>query len=200
MITLGITGIIGAGKTTVSQIFNVLGIPVYNADTEAKKLMKTNSEIKQNLIKTYGQSVYKNGIPDKTILSNLVFSSSENRTTINNIVHPVVINDFKTWVLQQNKENYKITAIESALLFQARIDKITDYSIEVICDSETAIERIIARDGTNYNQAKNKIEIQKQQIPENSKADFKISNNDNNSLILQCLELIEIIKSKTKID
>lgn len=198
MITIGITGIIGAGKTIVSQILDILGIPVYDADKEAKRLMLTDVKIKENLIQIFGLNVYKNGIPDKNILSNLVFNSSENRNKINNIVHPVVTSDFKTWVLQKEQENYKITAIESALLFQAKIDKIIDYSIEIICDDETAIARIIARDGSSYNQAKNKIQIQRQQRPENSIADFKIFNNNSRSLILQCVELMEIIKLKTK--
>jgi dephospho-CoA kinase len=193
MISIGITGIIGSGKSMVSKIFEILNCPVYYADIEAKKLMINNNEIKVNLINVFGADTYVNGIPNKELLSKLVFGNSQNREKVNSIVHPVVLEDFKNWLKHKTYTGNKMAAIESALLYQAKIDIITDYNIEVICSEQTAIKRIMLRDKISKSEATNKIRIQKNQIPRNVKPDFIIENNDSDSILLQCIEIMSKI-------
>lgn len=191
MISIGITGIIGSGKSMVSKIFEILDYPVYNADNKAKELMISNPEIRIKLIDEFGSETYINGIPNKEFISKLVFGNNRNREKVNDIVHPVVIDDFKNWLKTQSDSGTKIAAIESALLYQANINNITDFNIKVNCTEKTSIKRIMLRDNICKKDAINKIFTQKNQILENFKADFVIKNNDYDSLILQCLEILQ---------
>jgi dephospho-CoA kinase len=190
MISIGITGIIGSGKSMVSKIFETLDFPVYYADNEAKKLMIENNEIKTNLINEFGANIYINGIPNKEHISRLVFGDSQNREKVNSIVHPVVIDNFKNWLKFNAIAGKKMVAIESALLYHAKIDKITDFNIEVICSEHIAVQRIKFRDNISEEEAINKIRIQKNQVNNNARPDFIIENNDSDSLILQCLDIL----------
>jgi dephospho-CoA kinase len=178
MISIGITGIIGSGKSKVSKILEILDCPVYYADIEAKKLMIDNNEIKFNLIREFGADTYINGIPNKELISKLVFGNNQNREKVNSIIHPIVIDDFKNWIKLNSSTTKTMVAIESALLYYAKIDKITDYIIEVICSEHIAVQRIKFRDNISEAEAINKIRIQKNQIPKNANPDFIIENND----------------------
>jgi dephospho-CoA kinase len=191
MISIGITGIIGSGKSMVAKIFEIFDCQVYYADIEAKKLMISNDDIKLKMINEFGSDIYINNVLNKEILSKLVFGNNLNREKVNAIVHPVVIEDFKNWLNSNSKAGIKMAAIETALLYYAKIDRITDYNIEVICSEQTAARRIMLRDNISEADAKNKIRIQKNQIPESAMPHFFIENNDNDSLILQCLETIK---------
>lgn len=190
MISIGITGIIGSGKSMVSKIFEIFDCPVYYADLEAKKLMISNDDIKLKLISEFGSNTYINGMPNKEVISKLVFGDSTNREKVNSIVHPVVIEDFKNWLKHQSIAGIKVAAIESALLYHSKIDSITDYNIEVTCSEQTLIQRIMLRDKISEADAINKIIIQKNQIPKNSKPDYIIKNNDSDSLLLQYLDIM----------
>lgn len=193
MISIGITGIIGSGKSMVSKIFEILEYPVYYADNEAKKLMISNDDIKVNLVNEFGGETYINGIPNKEFISKLVFGNNKNREKVNAIVHPVVIEDFENWLKLKSIVGVKIAVIESALLYQAKINRITNYTIEVICSEQTAVQRITLRDKISEADAINKIRIQKNQIPKDAKSDFIIENNDPDSILLQCLDIISKI-------
>jgi dephospho-CoA kinase len=191
MISIGITGIIGSGKSMVSKIFEILDCPVYYADIEAKKLMTTNQSIKFSLISEFGSETYINGVPNKDFISKLVFDDNRNREKVNSIIHPVVIEDFKNWLIHKSSFGIKMVSIESALLYPAKIDSITDINIEVTCSEQTAVQRIILRDNISRADAIKKIIIQKNQMPKNYKPDYIIKNNDSDSLILQCLEILQ---------
>jgi dephospho-CoA kinase len=193
MISIGITGIIGSGKSMVSKIFEILDYPVYYADNEAKKLMISNDDIKVNLVNEFGSETYINGIPNKEFISKLVFGNNKNREKVNAIVHPVVIEDFENWLKLKSIVGVKIAAIESALLYQAKINRITNYTIEVICSEQTAVQRITLRDKISEADAITKIRIQKNQIPKDANPDYVIENDVQNSILLQCLDIISKI-------
>ena len=112
MTSIGITGIIGSGKSMLSQVFRSMDIPVYDADSRAKSLMNSNLQIKESLVSCFGENTYTNGTINKDYLRKIVFGSEENRKTINSIVHPAVKQDFIDW---RNAQNSNITAIESAI-------------------------------------------------------------------------------------
>ena len=116
MTSIGITGIIGSGKSMLSQVFRSMDIPVYDADYRAKSLMNSNLQIKESLVSCFGENTYTNGTINKDYLRKIVFGSEENRKTINSIVHPAVKQDFIDW---RNAQNSNITAIESAIIFDS---------------------------------------------------------------------------------
>ena len=172
---LGITGGIGSGKTTVVQMFKEIGIPVYNADTEAKKLMQSSHKIKHEICSVVGQDAYKNGILDKDFISDKIFNDKNILKKINNIIHPKVYNHFKQWLSSQ-KSLYVVK--EVAILFESKIEDQFDFILTVTAPENIRIQRVIERD------KKSKITIQsiiKNQLRDSEKiknSDFVISNID----------------------
>ena len=197
MIKIGITGLIGSGKSTVCKIFENLNISTYNADTHAKQLMVSNNQIKKQLINLLGKEVYNidNSI-NKTFLSDKIFNSESIRLQVNSIVHPVVIEDFKEWTTHQKSE---IAVIESAILYEAKIKNIVDYIVEVVAPLSILEQRIMERDKTNNKIASKKIKIQKSVKEKEKKTNFVIVNNEKKSLLEQILKIITDIYQKEEI-
>lgn len=189
MISIGITGIIGSGKSMLSQVFRSMDIPVYDADSNAKILMNNDARIREKLIENFGAETYINGKLNKEHLSREIFRNEDKRLLINSIVHPIVKDDFIEW---RRKSNRKIVAIESAILFEAKIDDILDSIIFVTSAEEILIKRIIFRDKVDEITARKKIEIQKK-ISGIEKSDRIFINDASHSLIEQATEFINNI-------
>ncbi|MDO6759110.1 dephospho-CoA kinase [Tamlana sp. 2_MG-2023] len=145
MTIVGLTGGIGSGKTTVAKMFNEVGIPVYIADVEAKKLMNASSVVKQELIELFGENAYlKEGL-NKPFIANIIFNDKSYLQKMNAIVHPRVAEHFEAWVLEQ-RSAYVIK--EVAILFENGGDKACDYVISVTAPKSIRMERVLKRDGT----------------------------------------------------
>ena len=149
MIKVGLTGGIGSGKTTVANFFSELGIPVYYADLEARRLMKSSSLIKKKLIKEFGSDAYKDGELNSSFLASIVFKDKSELAKINSIIHPEVAKDFRSWV---EKQNAPYVIEESAILFENNLIDHFDYIITVTAPAEVRINRIIKRDQTSKNE------------------------------------------------
>ena len=143
MISIGITGIIGSGKSMLSQVFRSMDIPVYDADTRAKELMNNNFAIRIRLKLEFGEETYRNNKINKEYLRKIVFGNEKNRQIINSIVHPAVKNDFIAW---REKTGAKIVAIESAIIFDAKLEDILDKIIFVEAAEDILVKRICFRD------------------------------------------------------
>lgn len=198
MIKIGITGLIGSGKTTISQIFEILEIPIYNTDLRAKELMHEDYEIKEKIIQNFGSNSYIDNSLNKEYISKIIFSDNNARNIINSIVHPKVIDDFKNWLIEKNNENYKIAGIKSALLYQANIHKILDYIILVSSNDDTLSNRIMKRDNISQKQALLKIKTQKAELVQNYKVDYEIKNDKTKSILLQTLNILNKLDLATK--
>jgi dephospho-CoA kinase len=190
MISIGITGIIGSGKSMLSQVFRTMGIPVYDADTQAKVLMNSNLQIKNSLVKEFGEDTYIEGTINKDYLRKIVFGNEAKRQIVNSIVHPAVKDDFIAWRQQAGTE---ITAIESAILFEANIDDILDHIIFVEAPEDVIIKRICYRDKVTEDIARQKILIQRQNSG-HEKCDTFFVNDRNHSLIEQTEKFINNLK------
>ena len=143
MIKVGLTGGIGSGKTTVANFFIELGVPVYFADDEAKKLMNSSIKIKNKLISEFGENTYQNGELNRKYLASIVFHDKSKLNIINSIVHPAVAKHFAKWIKKQ-KTSYIIQ--ENAILFENKTDTNFDYIITVTAPIGIKIERILKRE------------------------------------------------------
>ncbi|GAL65748.1 dephospho-CoA kinase [Jejuia pallidilutea] len=173
MTVVGLTGGIGSGKTTVAKTFKTLGIPVYIADVEAKKLMNRSKIIKRKLIALLGEDTYVDGKLNRPYVANIIFNDATVLKKMNAIVHPKVASHFKRWA---NKQNAPYVIKEVAILFENGGHKACDYVITVTAPKALRIERLLKRDNTS----KEKIEaIMKNQWSDSKKvklSDFVIVN------------------------
>lgn len=146
MIKLAITGGIGSGKSYVArQMTELLGIPVYDSDANAKRLNEESAVIRSGLTEMVGADVYDaQGRLDRQRLAAFLFVSEENTRRVNALIHPVVKDDFLRWTTEQTAP---VVAIETALLAESGIDKIVDKIIRVDAPVETRISRAMQRDG-----------------------------------------------------
>jgi dephospho-CoA kinase len=146
MLKIGITGGIGTGKTTVCRIFETLNVPVYYSDMRAKELMASNTILMNKLKAEFGNQVFEtDGKLNTPYLASIVFSDPSKLKTLNNIVHPIVLDDFSDWCNKFNTSKYII--LESAIIYESNIAHLLDYVILVDAPAEISIKRIVDRDG-----------------------------------------------------
>lgn len=145
-IKVGITGGIGSGKSIVSRLLEVMGIPVYISDFEAKRLTQSDMHIREELIRLLGDSIYQNGKLNKSLLASYMFDNKECVDQINKIIHPCVKNDFRTWAASRNMQN--IVGLESAILVEAGFATEVDAIIMVYAPQKLRLERTMLRDAT----------------------------------------------------
>jgi dephospho-CoA kinase len=187
MIKVGITGGIGSGKSTVCKIFKVLGIPVFEADEQARQLMNSNSVIHDQLIELFGTSVYlQNHTIDRKYLAGIVFSNPSLLAQLNGIVHPKVGEAFAVWC--ENQQSPYILH-EAAILFESGFYKLMDKTIAVVANENERIERVMKRDGASEELVNQRMRNQWSDIERIKLADFVISNNEDELIIPQIVEL-----------
>ena len=198
MLKVGLTGGIGAGKSTVAHVFEVLGIPVYHADQEAKRLMQTNPSLIDKIKIAFSEKAYVEGILDRKFLSSLVFNDNQKLELLNSIVHPFTIQDGKEWMEKQNSP-YAIK--EAALIFESGSQGEFDSIIGVFAPPAMRIHRTIQRDHVEREKVLNRME---KQLDENIKmklCDHVLINNEQTLLIPQVISLHEkLLQLSTKID
>lgn len=185
MLKVGITGGIGSGKTTVCKIFEVLGIPVFYADPEAKNIMIKDEVLIAGIKETFGEeSYFSDGTLNNKHLAGIVFNNEAELKKLNALVHPAVFRGFDNWE-KQIPSNTSYTLKEAALLFESGSYKMCDINILVTAPTEVKIARVIQRDGISEEQVKARMD---KQLPDEEKirlADYLIINDEKNSLIEQ---------------
>ncbi|MEO6550182.1 MAG: dephospho-CoA kinase [Ferruginibacter sp.] len=192
ILRVGITGGMGSGKTTVSKIFEVLGIPVYYADIAAKRLMNEDEKLKSALKKTFGEDTFINGTLNRKYLSSIVFNDAEKLSILNSMVHPATLRDTEQWMLQQTS-TYAIK--EAALIFESGAQQQLDYVIGVHAPESLRIQRAMKRDHISQEEVTLRME---KQIDEDIKmrlCDYIIVNDEQQLVIPQVLKLHEIFIS-----
>jgi len=173
MKVVGLTGGIGSGKTTVSNMFKDLGVPVYIADVEAKKLMNTSKVIQRKLIELFGDKAYENNELNRAYIASKIFNDDSYLKKMNAIIHPSVAVHFKKW-LQKQTSKYVIK--EAAIIFEHNMQSQYDSIITVIADKDERIDRILKRDNTTREKI---LAIMKHQLSDEEKSklsDFVIIN------------------------
>ncbi len=149
MYKVGITGGIGSGKSTVCAILAEFGVAVYDSDSRAKRLMNESDSLRERLVERFGSEVYCAEGLNRIYLAERVFGNPEELKALNAIVHPAVMDDFDRWALEQ-EGSYVV--LESAILFEASLDRRVDVSVAVMAPEELRIERAMQRDGAQREQ------------------------------------------------
>jgi dephospho-CoA kinase len=183
---IGLTGGIGSGKTTVAKIFEILGVPVYDADASTKNLYETDRELKQALIEHFGADIYTDTGLNRQMLSRIVFSDPLKLQLLNNLVHPLTIKDAEKWM---NKQETAYVIKEAALLYESGSVRELDFVIGVRAPKHLRIQRALERDKVTREEVINRM---RSQIDEDIKmrlCDFIITNDEQQLVIPQVLEL-----------
>lgn len=185
---IGVTGGIGSGKSTVCKVFSLLGIPIYAADEQAKRLMTKEEGLKKKILSTFGSKAYTvEGELNRPFLANTVFSDPEKLESLNALVHPAVAADFDAWA---NTQTSPYVIKEAALLFETDAVKQLDYVINVSSPLKIRMDRVLLRDPHRSEMQVN--QIIDQQLPDeqkNERADFIVKNQENKLIIPQVLDL-----------
>ena len=193
-IKIGITGGIGSGKSIVSRLLEVMGVPVYLSDSEAKRLTASDPTIREELIALVGDEVYVDGALNKAFLASYMFGHPERVTAVNQIIHPKVKEDFRQWVNTLSHE--PVVAIESAILIEAGFKEEVDKVVMVYAPLEIRIDRTIKRDGATKEQVLARIGSQMSDEEKCKQADYLIANDNKTALIPQVLEFISFLSKK----
>ena len=192
---IGVTGGIGAGKSTVCEIFKSLGIPVYNADERAKWLMNNDEDLKEDIIAEFSEKAYNEEGLDRQYLAEHVFHDQRKLNLLNNLVHPMVAYDYHEWVMDNQEAPYLIK--EAALMFEAGSHREMDKTILVIAPEDVRIARVIKRDPQRGEEQVK--DIISKQIPVEKAldmADYMIRNDEQSLLLPKVLELHESFIAK----
>ncbi|MFN8265330.1 MAG: dephospho-CoA kinase [Chitinophagaceae bacterium] len=193
MLKIGLTGGIGSGKSMVAHVFELLGIPVYSADAAAKKLMNEDEQLKQQLIHYFGTGTYSNGLLNRQYLASIVFTNKEKLELLNSIVHPVTIADAERW-FQSQKAPYALK--EAALLFESGAAEGLDAVIGVTAPETLQIKRVMDRDGVTAAEVKKRMNNQVEETIKIRLCDYVITNNDQQLILPQILQLHEQLLNK----
>ncbi|MGJ1269692.1 dephospho-CoA kinase [Sphingobacterium spiritivorum] len=186
-LNIGITGGIGAGKSIICNIFKVLGIPVYNADQEAKDIMIKSEKVRTALTETFGKETYfEDGSLNRAFLSSKVFGDEAQLKLLNGIVHPAVIRAGEEWA---QKQTAAYSLKEAALLFETGSYRQLDYTILVTAPEEVRIARVVARDHTEAEKVRDRISKQMSDKEKSELADFIVINDGIQPLLPQVLHL-----------
>ena len=166
MIKIGITGGIGSGKSIIASLFELHGIPVYNADKETKILNNTSTYIRNQLSQYFGKELYESGILNNKKFAEIIFSDPDKLRLANSIIHPEVLENFNNWCFQNS--NNTIIALEAAILFESNFNVYLDKVVTVYSPQDQRISRVALRDNVNTALVTKRIE---HQMPEKEKID-----------------------------
>ncbi len=155
---VGLTGGIGSGKSTVGKIFSALGVPVYNADLEARWLSDNDPVIIDGLVALFGADIYRAGVLQRPVLAGYVFNDANLLQKVNAIIHPVVESHFLAWAARQEHAPYVVK--EAAILVENGGYQRVDHLILVVAPEALRVQRVQRRDGVSYDQVKARINNQ----------------------------------------
>lgn len=193
-IRIGITGGIGSGKSVLSRILHCAGVPVYDCDTEAKRIMNDNAEVRKLLVQHFGKECYTPDMQlDRKYLAGCIFGNVENLRLVNSIVHPRVKDDFLLWC---NTVKSPVVAMESAILFESGFSGAVDFIVCVYADKEVCIARACKRSSLSREEVVRRIDKQSSTETIIEQSDFSICNNPDTPLLPQFEKMMGIIGDK----
>lgn len=188
MLKIGLTGGIGSGKTAVAGIFNVLGIPVFDADKQAKFIMEDDKQLVLSIQKAFGENSYTNGKLNRAYIANIVFSDPAKLDLLNGLVHPATIAAANTWM---NAQTTRYVVKEAALMFESGSASNLDFVIGVYAPQHIRIQRVMERDGVSRDHVLTRMSHQINEVIKMKLCDFVVINDEQQLVIPQVLQLHE---------
>ncbi len=188
MLRVGLTGGIGSGKSTVADIFRVLGIPVFDADAATRQLMEADESLIASITKEFGEEAYSNKKLNRKYLASIVFNDVYRLEKLNAITHPAVINAAQVW-MQQQKTAYVIK--EAALMFESASAAGVDLVVGVFAPQHIRIKRVMDRDAVSRQDVLARIDKQIDEGIKMKLCDHILVNDEQQLLIPQVLHLHE---------
>lgn len=195
MFKVGLTGGIGSGKSVVSRMFGVLGVPVYNADARARALMESDEGLQARIAQRFGHDLYQGGKLARSRLASLVFSDDRALNDLNALVHPAVRADFDRWAETQASP---YVMMEAALMAENEGWKRFDQVVTVSCAEPERIRRVVERDRTNADEVRARMRHQASEAQRLAIAQHAIRNEGNELVIPQVLRIhAELLEAAT---
>ncbi len=188
---IGITGGIGSGKSYVSRLLEERGIPVYDTDSAAKRLMVECTGVRNSLTALLGADAYTpDGTLNKPRIASFLFSSPENASQINAIVHPAVKADFLAWA----SERCGVVAMECAILFEAGFSDVVDFVVSVEAPLQVRVRRAMKRDNASEENVLSRIKAQTTDEERRRRSQFVIENDGVQPLSPQIDKLVSLLE------
>ena len=193
MFQVGLTGGIGSGKTLVCGVLEKLGVAVYYADEQARRLMDEDQELKGKISDIFGEEAYIDGALNRRFLAGRVFGNDKLLSRLNQLVHPVVRRDYTAWLEQQKEVPYVVE--EAAILFESGAARWLDLKVLVYAPEQLRISRVMGRDGMDEMQVRERMKHQMDEEKKRALADIVIVNDDTELLLPRIIEVHqEILK------
>lgn len=187
--TIGITGGIGSGKSMVSQILRTMGFFVYDSDFWAKELVKTDPDIRSQLLAEFGDEAYIHGEYNRAFIAQLVFRDPELLGKLNAIIHPKVKQHFQQWMKKHAHASFVFK--ESALIYSHNLDKDLMDVWVVTAPKSVRLERVMMRDGVSAEAVEKRMQNQMPQSAMEAKGGKVLKNDSKSALIPQILNILE---------
>lgn len=188
---VGITGGIGSGKSTLSDLLRKEGYLVYDSDKEARNLQNENQDVRQKIQKLFGNDIYNSEGLKRKEVAKIVFNDKQMLAQLNAIIHPEVRTDFNRWV--KNHANEKILFLESAILFENGFNQLVDNVIVITANEETRILRVVKRDKVSPEQVLARIANQLPEEVKIKRANFVIHTDDDRPLLEKMKRVIQLL-------
>ena len=184
---VGLTGGIGSGKTLVCSVLEKLGVAVYYADSEARRLMNSDPELVLQISGLFGNKAYEGGILNREFLAQRVFKDKVLLTRLNELVHPAVRKDFSRWANEQKPAFYVVE--EAAILFESGSDRNMDLTVGVFSEKELRVQRVMQRDGITREQVRMRMNSQMNEKEKMERADMVIYNDGKLMILPQIINM-----------
>jgi dephospho-CoA kinase len=192
MVKLAVVGGIGSGKSVVSRMLGIMGVPVYDCDSRAKELMVSDPFIVKELKRMFGDECYDaDGGLNRKYLASRIFVDEKNTKRVNALVHPVVKKDFCSWA---NVQKVPVVAVETALLYESGMVDVVDKVLLVWTEKETAITRTMQRSGMSREQVLNRMQKQMSTDDLLLLTDYSIYKGGGNAVMPDVVELLEELR------
>lgn len=190
---IAISGGIGSGKSVVSRMLDSMGYHVYDCDSQARQLIDGSQEIKTTICMSLGdECIDADGNLDRKAVSDIVFSDREKLEMLNKITHAAVRNDIRRW---HSEAHDAMLFVETAILYQSEIDRMVEAVIEVEAPLDIRINRIMNRNGYDYNEAMNRINSQKHNVGNLHPRIYNLVNDDRHALLPQLQDILAKLRS-----
>ena len=195
---IGLTGGIGSGKSTIAQGLRQMGYAVYDTDSEAKRLIVEDENVRTQMVQLFGNEVYANGVYQTALVAQRVFTDRSLLAQLNAIVHPAVRADILRWATMQDSPSFRkglgvgICFVECAILYQAGFDALCDKVVAVTAPEEVRLARVLARDHSTIDKVRARMRAQEVER-DIERADIVINNDGKASIPTLCEEIIHLL-------